>query len=177
MNDFVLNIGSREGNDILIAEPEVAEHHAMLYLNDGKVCLDLAPGCSALLNGNAVEGKYWLQDTDVVVIGSQRLNLNLIGLALETQSYNPVTDGPLAFHVDSANDLSDAVEMRHNPWPVIIIAIILVGIGVFFFSKMRSYRLEKQAIEAKAKAAQDSIDAAKMRIDTLTRQLKELENQ
>lgn len=172
-----LSIGSLAGNDIVIQDAGIAEQHGILYLDDGKVCLELYPGCMATLNGNeVVEGRYWLQDTDVVVVGSSRLKLNLIGMALEAQAYDPMTDGPLSSPVGTDADLSDAVEMRRNPWPAIIFAAILIAVGVFFGLKMRSYHQERQAIEAKAKATQDSINAAMMRIDTLQNKLKELEN-
>ena len=176
MTDNRLIIGNLGMADIVIADEGVAARHAFVYLHDGKVCLDLQPGCTALLNGNIVEeGRYWLQDSDIVVIGSQRLDLYRIGLALEAQDYNPTTDGALTLPVDAETGLSDAVELKHNPWPAIIAVAIILAVGTFFGVKIYRNHKAKASIEEQMRRTQDSIDQAIKTIDSLHNELQQFE--
>ena len=63
MDSRIITIGSNPDCDIYIDDPNVAEKHGVMYVDGDMLCLELAPGCTAYLNDNQVEGKYWLQDT------------------------------------------------------------------------------------------------------------------
>lgn len=173
MTNPIITIGRSSDCDIHIDDPGVAERHGIISVDGDMLCLELMPGCTAFLNDNQVEGKFWLQDTDVVVIGMVRLNLNLI--------QSVITEGgdldelQLYSTIDSIDDLNDAVVVKRNWWPAIIITLLILAIGFFVGSKMVKYQQIQKVQEEKLRLKQDSIMRSQLMIDSLNNEIKQFE--
>lgn len=173
MDSQIITIGSNPDCDICINDPNVAEKHGVIYVDGDLLCLELMLGCTAYLNDNQVEGKYWLQDTDVVVIGMVRLNVSLIhDMIVE----GGIVDGEKLFEsVDSIDDLSDAVVVKHNWWPTIILSAIILAIGIFTGSILVKYQRVRKTQEEEIRLKQDSIKHSQILIDSLNNEIKQFE--
>ena len=171
MNNRFITIGSGGDCDIRIDDPSIAEIHGIMSVDGDMLCLELTPGCMAFLNDNQVEGKYWLQDTDIVVIGMVRLDLSLIHRVF-TEGLDP-NDVQLYNVIDSNDDLIDAVVVKHNWWPTIIVGAIIIAVAVFSGLKIKKYHdlREKQRNEIQLK--QDSILLSKQKIDSLNNAIEQ----
>ena len=142
-----IEIGSSPACDICISDAGVAEVHAVMYLSDDMLCMELLPNRAAVLNGNEVYGKYWLRSGDEVWIGQTRLDVN--------QIFNQLGGVPNeAFVMTDEN--SDAVVVRKNWWPFFWIVLILLAVLLAFYPKYRDYMREK-AEQEKEIYRQDSI--------------------
>lgn len=173
MNNRIITIGRGADCDIHIEDPTVAEKHGIITIDGDMLCLELSPGCTAYLNDNQVEGKFWLQDTDVVVIGMVRLNLSLIHTVI-TEGQDP--KGMQLYNVvDSIDDLNDAVVVKHNWWPTIIITLIILAIGFFVGNKFMKNQRIRKAQEEEIRLKQDSIMRSQNMIDSLSNEIKQFE--
>ena len=173
MSNRIITIGSGSDCDICIDDPSVATRHGIISVDGDMLCLELTPGCTAYLNDNQVEGKFWLQDTDVVVVGTVRLNLSLIRTVItegrvsnEVQLYNTIS---------SIDDLNDAVEVKHNWWPTIIITILILAIGIFAGYKIIQLQRIRRIQEEEIRLKQDSIMRSQIMIDSLNNEIKQFD--
>lgn len=143
-----IEIGSSPSCDICISDAGVAEVHAIMYLSDDMLCMELLPGRIAILNGNEVSGKYWLRSRDEVWIGQTRLDINEI--------FDRLGGIPAEGFIMDEDDASDAVEVRTNWWPFIWVILILLGVSLAFYPKYRNYMNQKSE-QKKELFIQDSI--------------------
>lgn len=173
MNNQIITIGRGVDCDIRIDDPNVAERHGIMSIDGNMLCLELTPGCTAYLNDNQVEGKFWLQDTDIVVIGMVRLNLSLIHTVI-TEGRDP-NGMQLYSTINSIDDLNDAVVVKHNWWPTIIITIIILSIGFLVGNKFVKYQRIRKTQEEKLQLKQDSIRRSQIMIDSLSNEIKQFE--
>lgn len=175
MNNRIITIGSSADCDICIDNPNVAERHGIISVDGDMLCLELMPGCTAYLNDNEVEGKFWLQDNDIIVIGMKRLDVSRIHVMLEEgcdfASGQPYED------VESIDDLKDAVVVKHNWWPTIIITIVVLAIIAFMGNRIMKYQQVKKAKEEEIRIKQDSIRRSQFMIDSLNGRIKEFETE
>lgn len=171
----MINIGSDNHCRIRISDAGVSPYHASISLDGELICMELNPGCTAILNDNLVEGKYWLQSEDKVVIGETRLNLYAIRtLLLEPDNESGM---PLVYEVGSSEDASDAVVIKRNPWPVIIVVAIIIGIVYFFVGNMIRYRLQSEQIRQEIQVRQDSVLKTERSVDSLNDMIKQLQTE
>lgn len=168
-----ITIGNGAECDIRLNQPGVADEHAVMYLSNDMLCLELLSDNTAFLNGNEVSGKYWLKRDDILVMGTCRLDLPRIEDLLRGMDPN-VERGQLFYEMDGVEG-SDAVDIKRNWWPFIIISVIIIGVGVglgFVFHRMHTekvQRMEEQRI-------QDSIlEAQEMQMDSMTKVLEQFE--
>lgn len=175
MNDRIITIGSGIDCDIRINDPNVAERHGVISVDGNMLCLELMPGCTAYINDNQVEGNFWLQDTDVVVISMMRLNLSLIRTVI-TEGRNP-KEMQLYNIIGSIDDLNDAVVVKHNWWPAIIITTITLSVGTFVGNKFMKYQRIRKAQEEELRIKQDSILRSQIMIDSLNNKIKQFETE
>ena len=173
MNNRIITIGRGANCDIRIDDPNVAERHGEIYVDGEMLCLELTPGCTAYLNDNQVEGKFWLQDSDVVVIGMVRLNLSQIRTMI-TEDRDP-NSLQLYNTIDSMDDLNDAVVVKHNWWPTIIITLIILAIGYFVGNKFLKNQHIRKAQEEELRLKQDSLMKSQNMIDSLNNEIKQFE--
>lgn len=173
MSNRTITIGRGANCDIHLDDPNVAERHGILSIDNDMLCLVLTPGCKAYLNDNQVEGKFWLQDSDVVVIGMVRLNLSLIRTVI-TEGRDP-NGLQLYSTIDSIDDLNDAVVVKHNWWPTIIITLIILAIGLFVGNKMVKNQRIREAQEEELRLKQDSLLRSQIMIDSLSNEIKQFE--
>lgn len=143
-----IEIGSSPSCDICISDAGVAELHAILYLSEGMLCMELLPGRKAVLNGNEVMGTYWLRSDDEVWIGQTQLDV----IGVFDRLGGMLTEG---FVMDE-DQASDAVEVKTNWWPVFWIVLILLVVSLSFYPKYRDYMREK-AEQERELYIQDSI--------------------
>lgn len=173
MDNQIITIGRGADCNIHLDDSNVAERHGILSIDGDMLCLELTPGCTAYLNDNQVEGKFWLQDTDVVVIGMVRLNLSLIRTVI-TEGRNP-NELQLYSTIDSLDDLNDAVVVKHNWWPTIIITLIIFAIGFFVGNKLVKNQRIREAQEEELRLKQDSLLHSQNMIDSLSNEIKQFE--
>ena len=173
MNNQIITIGRGVDCDIRIDDPNVAERHGILSVDGDMLCLELTPGCTAYLNDNQVEGKFWLQDTDIVVIGMVRLNLSLIRKVI-TEGRDP-NGMQLYSAIGSIEDLNDAVVVKHNWLPFILVSVIIIAVGIFLGNRfIKQHRIQKTQQE-ELRFRQDSLFRSQKMIDSLSNEIKQLE--
>ena len=173
MSNRIITIGSGADCDIRIDDLDVAAKHGILYLDGNMICFELMPGCMAYLNDNQVEGRYWLQDTDTVVVGTVRLNIVLIRSVL-TEGRD-IKGLQLYVPIESLDDLNDAVSVKRNWWPVIIITLIILAIVAFAGNRIVKYQQIRKYQEKELRAKQDSLMRSQSMIDSLTNKIKKFE--
>jgi len=169
-----IRIGSHVDCDIQIDDPNVSGTHAYMYLDGEKICLELRPDCLAILNGNEVTGCYWLQESDKVVIGDMLLDLCGIRQWLEGQQADYVFVRPFV-DSDSPEDMSDAVAIKHNWWPAVIVIFIILAVSVIIGSRFIKYNRLKTVQEKELQIIQDSLARSQEKIDNLNESLKQIE--
>ena len=168
-----IRIGSGKVCDLRIDDTEVADLHASMYLDGDKICLDLLPECPAMLNGNEVTGRYWLNENDVVVIGAKRLNLRNIKLMFEGQLSHSNDDK--AFFTDgSFGDQPDAVVVKQNWWPAAIVTLVVLAASTFVGFRFVKYHRLKTTREQELRLKQDSLMQGQQRMDSLANAIKQL---
>ena len=173
MNNQIITIGRGVDCDIRIDDPNVAERHGIMSVDGDMLCLELTPGCTAYLNDNQVEGKFWLQDTDIVVIGMVRLNLSLIRKVI-TEGRDP-NGMQLYSAIGSIEDLNDAVVVKHNWLPFILVSVIIIAVGIFLGNSfIKQHRIQKTQQE-ELRFRQDSLFRSQKMIDSLSNEIKQLE--
>lgn len=173
MNNQIITIGRGVDCDIRIDDPNVAERHGIMSIDGDMLCLELTPGCTAYLNDNQVEGKFWLQDTDIVVIGMVRLNLSLIHTVI-TEGRDP-NGMQLYSAIGSIEDLNDAVVVKHNWLPFILVSVIIIAVGIFLGNRfIKQHRIQK-AQQEELRFRQDSLFRSQKMIDSLSNEIKQLE--
>lgn len=173
MNNQIITIGRGVDCDIRIDDPNVAERHGIMSVDGDMLCLELTPGCTAYLNDNQVEGKFWLQDTDIVVIGMVRLNLSLIRKVI-TEGRDP-NGMQLYSAIGSIEDLNDAVVVKHNWLPFILVSVIIIAVGIFLGNRfIKQHRIQKTQQE-ELRFRQDSLFRSQKMIDSLSNEIKQLE--
>ena len=173
MNNQIITIGRGVDCDIRIDDPNVAERHGIMSVDGDMLCLELTPGCTAYLNDNQVEGKFWLQDTDIVVIGMVRLNLSLIRKVI-TEGRDP-NGMQLYSAIGSIEDLNDAVVVKHNWLPFILVSVIIIAVGIFLGNRfIKQHRIQK-AQQEELRFRQDSLFRSQKMIDSLSNEIKQLE--
>jgi hypothetical protein len=167
-----ITIGNGAGCDVRLNQPGVADEHAVMYLSNDMLCVELLADNTAFLNGNEVSGTYWLSREDVLVIGTSRLDLPRIEDLLRGMG---AENGPLFYEMDGVES-SDAVEIRRNWWPFIIVSVIVIGVGIglgFWFYQMH----QQKAIQMEKQRVQDSIlNAQEMQMDSMTKVLEQFES-
>ena len=171
----MINIGSDYHCRIRIAEAGVSPFHASLSLDGELICMELSPGCTAMLNDNMVEGKYWLQSEDKVVIGDTRLNL----YAIKTLLSEPDNESGMSLVIEdgASKEVSDAVVIKSNPWPIIIIVAIIMWIVFFYVRNMMQYREHSAQIRQEIQVRKDSILKTERTMDSLNDKIKQLQNE
>ena len=173
MNNQIITIGRGVDCDIRIDDPNVAERHGIMSVDGDMLCLELTPGCTAYLNDNQVEGKFWLQDTDIVVIGMVRLNLSLIRKVI-TEGRDP-NGMQLYSAIGSIEDLNDAVVVKRNWLPFILVTVIIIAVGIFLGNRfIKQHRIQKTQQE-ELRFRQDSLFRSQKMIDSLSNEIKQLE--
>lgn len=172
----IIYVGSGADCQIRIDGNGIAIHHAALYLDEGFVCLDLFPRCSAKVNGNNVEGKFWLQQNDVIIVGNSRLNLNAIKEVL-TSSHQSNYDTQLVFDRETFDDDSDAVIIKRNPWPFIIVAIIIIAAGTLLCRRVINNHVHKEKMRQEIHMKQDTILQMRIKVDSLNDWIKQLQSE
>ena len=173
MNNQIITIGRGGDCDIRIDDPNVAERHGIMSVDGDMLCLELTPGCTAYLNDNQVEGKFWLQDTDIVVIGMVRLNLSLIRKVI-TEGRDP-NGMQLYSAIGSIEDLNDAVVVKHNWLPFILVSVIIIAVGIFLGNRfIKQHRIQK-AQQEELRFRQDSLFRSQKMIDSLSNEIKQFE--
>ncbi len=173
MNNQIITIGRGVDCDIRIDDPNVAERHGIMSVDGDMLCLELTPGCTAYLNDNQVEGKFWLQDTDIVVIGMVRLNLSLIRKVI-TEGRDP-NGMQLYSAIGSIEDLNDAVVVKHNWLPFILVSVIIIAVGIFLGNRfIKQHRIQK-AQQEELRFRQDSLFRSQKMIDSLSNEIKQFE--
>lgn len=143
-----LEIGSSPSCDICISDAGVAEIHAVMYLADNMLCMELLPGRRAILNGNEVMGRFWLRSGDEVWMGQTRLDI--------IEIFDRLGGIPTEGFIMDEDDASDAVEVRTNWWPFFWVILILLAVSLAFYPKYRDYIREK-AEQEREFFIQDSI--------------------
>lgn len=131
-----IEIGSIPSCDICISDAGVAELHAIMYLSEDMLCMELLPGRTAVLNGNEVMGTYWLRSNDEVWIGHTRIDVNEV--------FDRLGGIPTEGFVMDEDDASDAVEVRANWWPLFWAVLIILAVLIAFYPKYREYVQEKE---------------------------------
>lgn len=177
-----ITIGNGPDCDVRLNQPGVADEHAVMYLSNDMLCLELLADNTAFLNGNEVSGKYWLNRGDVLVMGTCRLDLPRIEDLL--RGMDPNTEkGQLFYEMDGIEG-SDAVDIKRNWWPIIIISVIVLGVGIGLGSVFyRMHKENEQRLEEQRK--QDSIinvqqmqmNAKQMQMDSITKVLEQFESE
>lgn len=172
MTQRKLTIGSGTQCDIRIDEDGVDEIHALLYLEEDMLCLELLNDNTAIINGNEVMGKFWLQAKDEVAIGQRSLNLSAI--------VSMLGGNPQQF----ASSSLDAVQVKRNWWPAILIAAVFVGVGTLFYIKYNDYKRKKeikqkemQVQESINQRQNDSIVVLKMKLDSTGKLMENIVNE
>ena len=173
MNNQIITIGRGGDCDIRIDDPNVAERHGIMSVDGDMLCLELTPGCTAYLNDNQVEGKFWLQDTDIVVIGMVRLNLSLIRKVI-TEGRDP-NGMQLYSAIGSIEDLNDAVVVKHNWLPFILVTVIIIAVGIFLGNRFIKQQRKQKAQQEELRLKQDSLFRSQKMIDSLSKEIKLLE--
>jgi len=171
-----IRIGRGADCDIHIEGPFIADVHAYIYVDDDKVCLELQPDCSAMLNGNEVEGRYWLQESDKVLVGGAMLDLCKIRGWLEGQEMD-YNDGHAFINRDSLEDNSDAVAIKHNWWPAIIVTLIILAVSAFVGFRFVKYHRMREKQKEDLRLIQDSLVQSRIKIDSLNESLKNIEQE
>jgi len=170
-----IRIGSSTDCDIRIEGSYIADIHAYMYLDGDKICLELLPDCLALLNGNEVTGRYWLQENDKVVIGSALLNLCRIRQWLEGQKdYDALQ---LFVKCDSPEDMSDAVVIRHNWWTIFIVIFIVLAVSAIVGMRFIKYQRMREEQIKELQLIQDSLMRSRIKIDSLNESIKLIEQE
>lgn len=173
MNNQIITIGRGVDCDIRIDDPNVAERHGIMSVDGDMLCLELTPGCTAYLNDNQVEGKFWLQDTDIVVIGMVRLNLSLIRKVI-TEGRDP-NGMQLYSAIGSIEDLNDAVVVKHNWLPFILVSVIIIAVGIFLGNRFIKQHRKQKAQQEELRFRQDSLFRSQKMIDSLSNEIKQFE--
>ena len=175
-NKRTIRIGSGPDCDIHIEGPFIADIHAYMYVDDDKICLELLPDCSAMLNGNEVEGRYWLQESDKVVIGGTMLDLCTILQWLEGHEVD-YDDGYAFINRNLLKDYSDAVAIKHNWWPAIIVTLIILAVSAFVGFRFVKYHSMREKQMEELRLIQDSLMQSRIKIDSLNESLKNIEQE
>lgn len=164
-SDQIIRIGSDPGCDVCIRDASAI--HATMSLSEGMLCMNLLEGNTAILNGFEVEGKYWLNQNDVLVIGNEQLDLVAIYQALNGEALV----GTDNFYIDE----SDAVAIKRNWWGVALVVVILLGVMAVLGYNIYKYH-EKRKAAMEVTRIQDSVaEAGQHKLDSLNQVLEQFE--
>lgn len=171
MNQQIIRIGSSPKSDIVVEGGNAAETHALLYFEGEMICLEILPGNSVVLNGNDVEGKYWVNENDDIIVGSTRLawaEINfLLGLGRNASS-SRFRRTPLDASA-AIGDVPMAVPIRRSLW---WIPVTICALGVLCFLGYRVYELQRETNQCKMEL--QKIDSMKMDNDRQTDSIFEM---
>lgn len=170
----IIDVGSSPKCKIQIEEKGVDEYHASLHLEEGVIFIELFPGCSAFINGSRVQGGFWLQPDDCLFIGTKQLNLRLIKEVLEGHEGVPL-EALIISDSESFENISDAVVVKRNPWPAIIIGTVIIVVGVFIGLKISKYRKQKVQLQQEILLKQDSVKQTELLMDSLNERIKQIQ--
>ena len=174
-NKRVIRIVSGQLCEVSLDDPNIADTHAYMYLDEDKICLELLPDKSALLNGNEVTGQYWLQENDKIVIGNKILNLCRIRQWLEGQKDYDALQPFVKY--GSPEDMSDAVVIRHNWWTILIVVFIILAVSAVVGLRFVKYQRMREEQMKELQLIQDSLMKSRIKIDSLYESLKQVEQE
>ena len=162
-----IRIGSDPECDLCIRDQAVAAIHAIMYLSEGMLCIELLEGNVATLNGFEVEGRYWLHQYDELFLGDVRLDLSAI--------YKSLCEEQEKVEGVFFQDDSDAVEVKRNYWVIILFSFISIGVIALLASSILGYHKQKKAQMELLKKQDSVIQASKNELDSINQLLEQFE--